>query len=194
MSISETSTATLLTVTGRASLLRPSTTLGIRQVGDTDTGVIEDVEFTGAGQYVFFEVTQLEDHGNRDRAWTAPVWFEATAAGPDRGSDVEIIRLLPNPSGDEQQNESITLKNFGSSPVSLIGWTVRDAVGNTWDLSSLGSVSAGDEVIILRSGQSMALNNSGDTVDLIDDQGEVLHTVEYDRADTDEVIEIRRDL
>jgi hypothetical protein len=41
--------------------------------------LIEDVHFTGEHQYLFFKITQTDEDENSDRAWTAPVWLEATA-------------------------------------------------------------------------------------------------------------------
>ena len=43
---------------------------------------IQDVPFTGAGQYLFFVVRQLDGDGKADMAITAPVWFEAAGAPP----------------------------------------------------------------------------------------------------------------
>lgn len=42
---------------------------------------IEDIPFTGAGQYVLFKIIQENEHDSEDVAWTAPVWFE-TAVQP----------------------------------------------------------------------------------------------------------------
>lgn len=39
---------------------------------------IQDIHYTGPGQYLFFRVTQDMEHGHDPRAWTAPVWFEAS--------------------------------------------------------------------------------------------------------------------
>jgi len=43
---------------------------------------LEDVPFTGADQYVFFVVRQLDEDGKADMAVTAPVWFETAGAEP----------------------------------------------------------------------------------------------------------------
>lgn len=48
--------------------------------GDTTDGGIDSVKYEGGQQYVFFKITQLNEDGDRDRAWTAPVWFETTAS------------------------------------------------------------------------------------------------------------------
>jgi len=50
--------------------------------GNTTTPLkIEDVKFTGKGQYLFFRVRQIGEDGV-DRAWTAPVWFDDAAIAP----------------------------------------------------------------------------------------------------------------
>lgn len=47
------------------------------------TGTIEDVAFSGEAQYFFFVVVQVNENGEEDRAWTAPVWFQSQ---PEDGS------------------------------------------------------------------------------------------------------------
>ena len=105
--------------------------------------------------------------------------FDDTAPPADT---VRMVRLLPNPPGSENKNEEITLKNFTSQSVNLTGWTVRDAAGKSWSLDSLGTLAPGEEKTIKRDGQRMALNNRGDTVDLIDPQGVVVQTITYARV------------
>jgi hypothetical protein len=78
---------------------------------------------------------------------------------------VRLALLLPNPPGDESQNEEATLANDGTQPVSLTGWTLRDRTGRSWVLDSLGTMAPGEEKAIQRDGQPMAMNNTGDTID-----------------------------
>jgi hypothetical protein len=66
------------------------------------------------------------------------------------------------------------LQNKGSAAVSLIGWTLRDRSGATWNLS--GSLAPGTSRTFKRLGQAMTLNNAGDEIVLIDST-----TVEQDR-------------
>jgi hypothetical protein len=87
------------------------------------------------------------------------------------------------------QNEEATLKNTGGQPVSLTGWRLRDLSGRTWSLDPLGTLQPGQERTIRRNGQPMAMNNNGDTIDLLDPSGAVIQTVTYGRVDDeDEVI------
>ena len=78
--------------------------------------------------------------------------------------------------GDEGQNEEATLANDGSQAVSL---TLRDRAGKSWVLDSLGTMAPGEEETIQRAGQPMAMNNTGDTIDLLDADGQVLDSVTY---------------
>ncbi len=64
---------------------------------------------------------------------------------------VRIVSLLPNPVGDESQNEAVTLRNEGTAAVSLNGWRLRDAAGRFWHLG--GTLDAGDEFTVRRNGQ-----------------------------------------
>lgn len=103
----------------------------------------------------------------------------AGGGGAAPAGRVRITRLLPNPFGDETKNETATLKNLSPGPVDLTGWKLRDLAGKTWKLDGLGTLAAGAEATIERDGQEMALNNGGDTVDLIDPAGAIVQTVTY---------------
>jgi hypothetical protein len=77
-----------------------------------------------------------------------------------------IESILPNPVGDDDQLEEVTVRNKGSSAVSLMGWTLQDRSGATWDLT--GTLVAGQSLTFRRNGQAMSLNNAGDEIALFD--------------------------
>lgn len=108
------------------------------------------------------------------------------APAPTTAAPFRIFSLLPNPVGDETENESVTIVNIDGQSHSLSGWTLRDRVGTTWTLG--GQLAGGEAVTILRAGQQMALNNGGDTIDLLDPAGEVAHTITYGRVDEGEPV------
>lgn len=149
---------------------------------------LEGIRFEGAGEYVLLRITQYSDaddeHVEEDRLWTAPIWLEdhsfhaPVAAQPM----VRMISLLPDPAGDDFLDERITLRNTGTSPVNLTAWKLRDLAENSWPLDGLGTVAPGGEVSIKRNGQPMALNNGGDTVELVAPDGTVVQTVDYGRV------------
>jgi hypothetical protein len=104
------------------------------------------------------------------------------------GGEPRISSLLPNPVGNESQKESATIRNIGSSAASLIGWKLRDLAGQTWALDSLGGLAAGTEGTIQRLGQPMAMNNGGDTIDLINPSGMVIQSVSYGDVEEGELV------
>jgi len=104
---------------------------------------------------------------------------------PSSPFNLSIRSLLPNPSGNENINERAEIINQGSQTVDLTGWKLKDKVGTTWSLDSIGTLGANQYSSIKREGQSMALNNSGDTIQLIDPFGNVVDTVTYQNALTD---------
>lgn len=85
---------------------------------------------------------------------------------PSTTSGVVIASLLPNPTGADEQQESVSIRNRGSAAVSLTGWTLRDLSGLHWDLT--GTLAAGQARTFRRNGQAMSLNNAGDDIVLLD--------------------------
>jgi hypothetical protein len=107
------------------------------------------------------------------------VAFDFEAGTSPTGGAPRIVSLLPNPEGDEDQNEKATITNIGSQPVDTTGWTLRDRAQRTRTLDSLGTIAPGVSKSIQRLGQPMAMNNRGDTIELVNTQGGVVHTFTY---------------
>ncbi|QGJ71925.1 Hypothetical protein PBC10988_36380 [Planctomycetales bacterium 10988] len=107
-------------------------------------------------------------------------------AASKESQSVRMVKILANPSGDEEQDEAILLKNESSEPVSLVGWTVQDARGDRWQLAGLGTLAPGESKTIRRSGQPMSLNNREEVVELIHPSGVVMQTFDYINAVEDE--------
>ena len=146
-------------------------------------GVLAD----GPGQFILLRITQTspedgdEEHEEtEDRAWTAPIWFETGAPPAIIVPTVRIADLVPNPPGDDAQNEEVRVRNTGVTPIDLTGWQLRDLAGNIWILS--GPVGAGQFATARRAGQAMSLNNDGDVVELVMPGGTVVDTVRYGHA------------
>jgi len=151
---------------------------------------LEGVRLEALGEYVFLRITQFtegvgddDEHPEDDRVWTAPIWFE-TDHFHDGDEDVSLrmVSMIPDPDGDDLANERITFTNSGDSDVSLEGWQVRDLAGNIWVLDALRALAPGQTKSLLRNGQSMALNNSGDRVELVSPDGTVVQVFSYDRV------------
>ena len=113
-----------------------------------------------------------------------PVYAEfvfASTESPSALSDLKISGLLPNPEGSDDDSEAVILLNQGSSPQSLDGWKLRDRANHVFELS--GSIGANAEKEIVLPGRSMPLNNDGDTVELLNPDGLVVHQVSCEDED-----------
>ncbi len=131
-----------------------------------------------AAKVDFVEIPHLHDPTRHPDHFPIVVHFKWSTTAATGG--VRMIRLLPNPSGDDGQNEEVTLKNTSTTTsFPLAGWKLRDLANTTWSLNTLGTFAPGESKTIKRLGQAMSLNNTGDTIELIRDDGTVLQTVTY---------------
>jgi endonuclease/exonuclease/phosphatase family metal-dependent hydrolase len=102
----------------------------------------------------------------------------STATLPTTGA-VHILRVLPNPVGDDRDNEKATIQNTGSTAVSVLGWKLRDESGAVWALDGLGTLMPGEIKTIKRNGKAMSMNNQGDTIELLEPSGTVVDQLSY---------------
>ena len=108
-------------------------------------------------------------------------------ADPTLDSEVCIVRLVPNPTGADADNEVIVMGNKTSLTVSIDGWLVRDDDGGQFQLS--GQLDAGQEkTFVISNPDSLALGNNGDEVRLLDADGNVVQRFTYGNASAGEVI------
>jgi hypothetical protein len=75
----------------------PTSVTTVTREGNMPAGqweTIEDFKYTGGRQYFYFRVTQFGEH-EPDRAWTAPVGFDAQGGGtPDGGGGDEVSKFV----------------------------------------------------------------------------------------------------
>lgn len=94
---------------------------------------------------------------------------------------VRIAWVLPNPDGADAGREEVAIRNGTGGMLNLDGWKLRDNSSNTYNLS--GTIPAGGMLVIVMTTNTMALNNNGDDVTLLDPSGAVKHSVTYLAAD-----------
>lgn len=109
---------------------------------------------------------------------------------------VIINEILPNPKGDDSENEFVELKNLTDKEIDLEGWKLEDAAGTKFVISSktLSSTKIPGKgfFVIYRKDSKIALNNSGNEtlklyqpndnlIDLLSYSGTVLEDVSYAR-------------
>lgn len=105
---------------------------------------------------------------------------------------VIINELLPNPSGTDTGEEFIEIVNVGTEPVSLDGWSVRDATAERHVFPPDAMLPPGGVFVLYDSGDhsnlssaitsttgSLSLNNSGDLIELLEADGTTHDAVQY---------------
>lgn len=96
--------------------------------------------------------------------------------------DVRIIALMVNPKGMDPGKERVTLMNVSAHGVRLENWALVDRAGGQQPLS--GFINAGDvRQLILGADSQVQLSNKGDTVTLVDADGNTVDQVTYSAAD-----------
>ncbi|MFH0818760.1 MAG: lamin tail domain-containing protein [Patescibacteria group bacterium] len=101
-------------------------------------------------------------------------------------TDIVINEFLPNPSGDETAGEWIELKNIGGQEMDLCGWQIKDASTKIYTITSedflSSQISAGGYFLISRTVSAIALNNTGDEINLYQPDGTLLETIIYNES------------
>ncbi len=88
-------------------------------------------------------------------------------------ASLQLNELYPSP--DKSSTEWIEIVNRGTQPISTNGYRIRDAANNTLPLTATQLESGGFYIATA----SSLLNNSGDTVYLVNPSGEVVDTATY---------------
>lgn len=103
---------------------------------------------------------------------------------PAAQAAVRIIAALVNPEGNDEGLETITLINVAPEAIELGGWAIRDRNGNSFTLPTQ-HLPAGTTHTVTLPRNTAQLGNRGGLIELLDADGQVVHTVEYSRADAD---------
>jgi hypothetical protein len=105
-------------------------------------------------------------------------WGSQWLGGGDE--TVQIVSLLPNPAGQDEGREQVHLHNFGQRAVRLEEWRLRDEQGNSLGLS--GEIAPQATAVVTLSTGGLRLGNGGQTIELVDDDERVVHSVSYTKA------------
>lgn len=98
-------------------------------------------------------------------------------------TSVRLNEILPAPSSGE---EFIELEVVDEGGGYLHGWALQDASGKVFTFDqAVGETRADRFYLVYASVSKLALNNTGDRVDLINPQGEVTDSAEYGAAEAD---------
>lgn len=103
---------------------------------------------------------------------------------------VYIREALPNPAGEDSGNEWIKIVNDGEVGVDITGWSLKDLSGKEYFFSTV--INKKTELVIKNDVSKITLNNDGDTIFLVSNNGEIKDTLVYEKASDDEIIVTER--
>ncbi len=95
---------------------------------------------------------------------------------------LEFTSLYPNTSGADAQEEYIEIANTGLESIDLKGWSIEDGSTDRYTFSSSLKIAGGSTLRVDRPQSDLSLNNSGDTLELITPEGDVIDMVTYGSA------------
>lgn len=90
--------------------------------------------------------------------------------GNEISGSVEITNVLPNPIGEDPEQERIVLTFTGDEILDISGWKLQDRSNNVYVFPAGTILVPGDNDLIL-SRNTMPLNNDGDSIVLFDNTG-----------------------
>lgn len=106
---------------------------------------------------------------------------KVTVTTPDYSDEVVINEVLPNPVGTDTASEFIELFNVGDENVDLASWQLDDAEGGSRPyVIPIGTQLLSGEYMLWQRAQTLvALNNTKDSVRLLDPTGKVKDSFTY---------------
>lgn len=99
-------------------------------------------------------------------------------------SGVVLNEILPSPEGPDTDEEWIETSNQNGFEVSLSGWQIADTVGKTniYTFPEGSAIGPKGFLVLSRPLTKITLNNSGDSLKLIQPDGNITDFIEYQKA------------
>jgi len=98
--------------------------------------------------------------------------------------DILINEIMPNPEGEDADQEWIELYNQGKEPVDLFGWSLDDKEGEskTYRFTEPIQIKAGSYYLLGQAESKLVLNNTTEEVRLFNPINELAGLVKYEKA------------
>jgi len=95
-----------------------------------------------------------------------------------------INEIMPSPEGADAENEWIELYNSNSFEVDLGSWQIKDKVGaiKTYTCPTNTKIMSYGFLIVPRTKSNITLQNSGDELELLNPNQELVYSVDYPKA------------
>jgi hypothetical protein len=96
--------------------------------------------------------------------------------------DIEIVKIIPNPAGNDSESETVDVKNNSGKKIDLAGWKIATGSGGKiYNHPIIGEFSVGpnETKTITREFSKFSLSNKAGKVQLVMPDGKVADAVEY---------------
>lgn len=168
---------------------------------DAGGNLIESLTW-GSGHTLPFSVARFDNPGKKesltrdlnDLSWsktkqTSPTnfkgetWKEESPPEPTPFKSVVINEVFPNPKEKDDIGEFIELYNPLSEEVDLSAWEIHDAsTSGKYTFPSGKKIGSKEYLVITDEDFTLSLNNSKETLTLLDAEKHVVHSVGYDKT------------
>jgi len=173
---------------------------------DTVPGIPADLIYTGAlsnsGEYLklYDDSNNLIDEIDCSNGWTSgdnktKETFKRTPKDKndipkdevrprswDYPASVVFNKIMPSPEGADADNEWIEIKNNNNFEVDLSEWIIRDKQGNIKEYILKNTIPPLKTLTITRPESKITLNNSGDGLELLNPNKEIVDFVDFGKA------------
>jgi len=127
-----------------------------------------------------------ESQPRQDGERTAEINQQPFEAAPNKNypAGVVINEILPSPKGPDKENEWIELKNLNNQEVDLSDWKIQDSIGlaTVYLLPKKTKIPPRGFLLLRRPETGIILQNSGDTLGLVQPNGNITDTITYKKA------------
>lgn len=149
--------------------------------GDAKTGSGKEIRhaFAKPGEYI---VSLIAKDGMGNEAHTS---VTISVAEYEYSTRVFINEVLPSCAGSDEACEFIELVNTDTRPLQLDGWIVTDQKVN-YHFAKEAAIKPNGFMVLKQAETKITLNNSGDTIYLVDPAGKIVHGVTYGKATDDQ--------
>jgi len=162
-----------------------------------ETFEVTELPTPGSANLIFValeEIEEIVDTAEEPESTVLPPAHQSLGNGGSEaeGSQVEkiveevaiaktlrFITLYPNTIGSDETEEYIELQNTGVETIDLQGWIIEDGSTDRYTFKESTLLTAGATVRLMRPETKIILNNTGDTLELIAPDEEVVDKVTY---------------
>jgi hypothetical protein len=143
----------------------------------------EDESYSRFGEN--FAWTNNSTPGMPNESSSNPEDSESEYEDGDLSEEIDITEIFPNPEGPDQDEEWIEITNGGDIEVNLGNWTIDDGEGGSdpYVFPDDTVIQPGETILLYRTETEVALNNSDETVQIIDYIGEIIDEVSYETSE-----------